>query len=405
MRILLFSDAYPPEVRSSSHLMQDLAEGLAARGHAVTVVTSHPSHNVACEAGELPPVRDENGVKVVRVRVLPHHNVPFLLKGISQMTAPSRFARAAFSAVGAVDAVLLHSPPLPLHKAASKVARKYKARYVLNLHDFFPQNAVDLGILKNPFIIRSFEHLERRAYREADVIMTPSNEHKRFMSEKRGVPEGKIRVVPHWINIAPFEKARRTGRFRKEFRIPDEKIVILFAGVMGPSQGLERILELAARFRTEPSLHFLFVGEGSEKRKLMEQAKRLELSNVTFAPLVAKDEYPSLVKDADVGLVSLRSENTTPAVPAKLMGYMAGAIPTLAFVHNESDALRIVKDAQCGFAAWSGDFGAMDKAAWDMLAARKHFPEYGARALAYAKSHFSKEVCIPQVEQVLSGVW
>src|SRR3989344_3354681 len=43
MRILIITDSYPPETRSSSHLMGELAEGLNERGHEVFVVTSRPA--------------------------------------------------------------------------------------------------------------------------------------------------------------------------------------------------------------------------------------------------------------------------------------------------------------------------------------------------------------------------
>ena len=46
MRILLVTDAYPPEIRSASHLMLELAEELRDRGHQVVVVTSWPGYNL-----------------------------------------------------------------------------------------------------------------------------------------------------------------------------------------------------------------------------------------------------------------------------------------------------------------------------------------------------------------------
>ena len=47
MRILLITDSYPPEIRSASHLMQELAEGLKERGHKIIVCTSYPQYNLS----------------------------------------------------------------------------------------------------------------------------------------------------------------------------------------------------------------------------------------------------------------------------------------------------------------------------------------------------------------------
>ena len=42
MKILLVTDSYPPEIRSASHLMLELAEELRSRGHQITVMTTWP---------------------------------------------------------------------------------------------------------------------------------------------------------------------------------------------------------------------------------------------------------------------------------------------------------------------------------------------------------------------------
>ena len=49
MRILLITDSYPPEVRSASHLMQELAIAFVAKGNEVWVVTSYPRYNLVGE--------------------------------------------------------------------------------------------------------------------------------------------------------------------------------------------------------------------------------------------------------------------------------------------------------------------------------------------------------------------
>ncbi|MHC1729931.1 MAG: glycosyltransferase [Syntrophobacteraceae bacterium] len=114
MKILIISDAYPPEIRSSSHLMQELAEELKERGHSVTVVTCQPRYNLA-EAASSAPYEEltvEEGVRVIRVHTLPHHKVNFLLRGISQLTLPIIFWRRARQYIKeGLDAVLVYRPP------------------------------------------------------------------------------------------------------------------------------------------------------------------------------------------------------------------------------------------------------------------------------------------------------
>lgn len=402
MKILIITDAYPPEARSSSHLMKELADGLKERGHKVWVVTSRPAQrNLPQGAHAASGVVEEDGITVIRVNTLPHHNVSFVMKGLAQLALPYLFFhRVRKNIKGAIDAVWVHSPPLPLTITAHKVQRFYGAKYILNVQDFFPQNAIDLGVLRNKLLIRFFQRMERRAYRDCDRIVTPSLGHKRFLIEKSGVDAAKIEVVPHWIDLLPFQAAKRTGRFRKWYGL-EGKFIFIFGGVMGPSQGLERFVRIASRLKEHKDIVFLFVGEGSEKEKLQALAKTLGAENVMFKPLVSREDYPALLKDANVGLLSLASANTTPAVPAKLMGYMAAGLPVLAFLHKESDGIAIVKEANCGLADVSGDDEREFQLARQIYEEKDKLKDYGENGYRYAASHFAKEVCLDRILKIL----
>lgn len=402
MRILIITDAYPPEVRSSSHLMKEMADGLHERGHHVYVATSLPTHNLA---GAVIPaaVSVEDWITVLRTKVLRHHNVNFIQKGVSQLLLPYLFFRSIKKNIREkIDVVFVHSPPLPLAIVAHLVKKRYGAKFCLNVQDFFPQNAVDLGVLKNKFLIRFFERMERSAYRNCDFIVTPSEGHKKFLIEKRGVPAGKINVVSHWIDPKPFLAAKRTGRFRTLYGL-EKKFIFLFGGVFGPSQGLQMFIEIASRLKKYHDLVFLFVGDGSEKNNLVALADSYRLHNVLFKPLVSKEEYPELVKDADVGILSLTSDNTTPAVPAKLMGYMMAGIPVLAFLHPVSDGIAIVKEANCGFAAVSDDIENMTRLTERIYLEKEKLTHYGVNAQRYALAHFTKEVCVRKLEDIFAS--
>ena len=63
-----------------------------------------------------------------------------------------------------------------------------------------------------------------------------------------------------------------------------------------------------------PNAHFLFIGEGAEKLNLIEQAKNLQLRNITFMPLVLKHEVVRYLSLMDVALVTLKKSETFKTV-------------------------------------------------------------------------------------------
>jgi len=400
-RILIVTDSYPPELRSASELMGDLARTLKERGHEIIVLTSYPKYNLADSDRSVPSLAldvVESGVRVLRVRVLPHHRVNFIIRGISQLFLPYIFWFALKKKVKEkFDVVIVHSPPLPLTITTARVQKFYGAKYLLNVHDFFPQNAVDLGVLTMRPVIKFFEWMEARAYKKSDVIIVPSNEHKYFLEKNRGVSENKINVIPHWIDMRPFREAKKTGKFRKEFGL-ENKFIFVFGGVLGPSQGLDLILRIAAKLSEYPDIAFLFVGDGSEKEKLITMKKEMNLKNVVFGNWVSKEEYPSLLKDADVGFFSLTNKNTTPAVPAKLIGYLAAGLPVVAFLHRESEGHVIIKEARCGYSTLYEDEDGVFEIIVRMYKERDKLKEYGENGFRYTEAHFTKEVCATQWE-------
>jgi len=400
MNILLVTDAYPPEIRSASHLMQELAEELISRGHRVVVITSDPRYNLPENASRkiFKHHTFENGVEVIRVKTLPHHKVNFLVRGVAQITMPYLFDSALKrSAKKHFDVVLVYSPPLPLCAVGSIIKKKHGARFVLNVQDIFPQNAIDLGALRNPLLIKFFERMENRAYQQADIVTVHSDGNKAFLLNSKHVPNNKLQTLPNWIDIDGFQHTKLNRRFRKHFGL-EHKFIFLFAGVLGPSQHLEFIIDIAANMQSLSDLAFLLVGDGTEKARLMALVKQRNLGNVVFHPFISKEEYSELVCEVDVGLVCLSPKNKTPVVPGKILGYMAARIPVLAYLNQKSDGHSIIQTARCGYSAVSDNIKRGTELLFKLYHERDTLNVLGENGYRYAVEHFSKKRCIDRLE-------
>lgn len=405
LHILLVTDAYPPEIRSASHLMQELAEGLRDRGHKVTVITSYPKYNLTedVKIKVFNELTAEDGIDVIRVKTLPHHKVNFIVRGVAQITMPYIFLSKIKNYIkDSIDVVIVYSPPLPLTKVGETVKRKYSAKFIVNVQDIFPQNAIDLGILNSKLLIRFFENFEKKAYLSADSIIVHSEGNRNFLVKNKQLPLEKVHVLHNWIDVKSFIGLERTDIFRKKYGI-DGKFVFLFAGVIGPSQGLDLIVQAAEQLKDLPDICFLIVGDGMEKERLEKMVIDLKLRNIIFQPFVSKDEYPLLVKEADVGLVCLTSKNKTPVVPGKILGYMAASAPVIAFLNKESDGHKIIKDAGCGYSEVSDNIDKVVGAIRRIYSERNKMKEYGVNGFTYVNKNFEKNICINHLEEIISS--
>jgi len=405
MRILIITNSYPPEIRSTSHLMYELAQDLTEKGHSVTVLTSFPGYNLADGVAreDIQEIMDENGVTVLRARTMPLKKVGYIKRGLAELMLPWNFYNLLKQNENTIfDAVWVFSPPLPLALLGAWIKRKSRAPLLLNAQDIFPQNGIDLGIIRNSAVIAWYEFMERQAYRVSDIILVHSEKNRDFLVKEKCQNGSKVIVQYNWVDAKQFDSAGRTGKFRSKFGL-NNQTVVLFAGVMGPSQGLDAVIRMAEAFRDDPSLVFLLVGDGTQRAGLEAAVKRKQLKNVIFGPFVSREDYPYLVKDSDIGLTSLSAEVKTPVVPGKIQGYMAGGLPILGILNKESDGHQLIRWAGAGISVTAGN----DEAAIDALSKLKTDPNLrqtmGESGHRYALAELDRSRCVDNILSVINS--
>ncbi len=403
MRILILSHYFPPEIGSGPHYPFELAESLVKRKHKVTVVTGFPRYNVPV----MPPdyryrlfKREcKSGVQIVRVNAPNFYGSSVISRGLVQMLAPPALGlRAALA--GRHDVIYTITPPIMIGLAARRVAQVYRIPWVANVQDLFPQSMIDLGILRGQRMIRMFERMERTLYRTATAITVMSPGNREFVISRGGDPD-RVHVVPNWVDTRSFSADAPRGAFRQAHGLGDAFMVV-FAGTMGFSQGLDVVIEAARLTAGEDGLLWLMVGGGAERDRLAAAAEGL--ANVRFLPMQPKEKYPTVLADADVCLVTLRPEVATPTVPSKIATIMAAGRPIVASIPATGDARRVIEESGGGVVVPPADPRALADAVLALKRDRDAPARMGRSGRAYAEANLSREACVTLVEDVLKRV-
>jgi glycosyltransferase involved in cell wall biosynthesis len=161
------------------------------------------------------------------------------------------------------------------------------------------------------------------------------------------------------------------------------------------------VIEAARLLVDEPSLHIAFIGDGSLKQDLIEQARGLP--NVTFYDPVPKTEIGDFLRAADIGLLhSRRFDAFTGARPNKLFEYMSAGLPIVSTVPGE--AWRLVSEAEAGVAAEWEDPAALAAALRSLVHDPERRQAMGRSGHAYVRRAHDRESHVARLATVLDSV-
>jgi len=343
VHIAFFCQYFPPECNAPAARTHEHARHWAAAGHKVTVVCALPNHPdgvVRPGYGGRFLVRESlDGISVIRAWLFATPNKDKVLRSISFVTFMLSSFLTGIFALPRPDLIIGTSPQLLCAFSAYLVAACRRVPFVLEVRDLWPQQIIELGVIKNRFIIRILEAIEMLLYRRARMIVVVAD----AMREKliaRGVPAGKIKVVTNGVDPEFFAPSSEAAQLRKQAGWED-KFIALYIGTLGLSQGLDTLLDAAALLAERaPNVRIVLAGAGAERLRLQEAARVRNLKNVEFLPAQPKDSMPTIYTAADCCLIPLKKRDVfRHTIPSKLFEIMSCARPIILGVEGQAQAI------------------------------------------------------------------
>ena len=406
MRVLIYSYNYYPEPIGIAPLMTELAEGLAKRGHEVRVITgmpNYPQRQIYPEyRGQLYATEERNGVTIQRsyiwVKPKPTLLDRILLDGSFVVTSFVQALRG-----WRPDLILLTVPPLPVTVPAAVLSWLYNCPIVLNVQDILPEAAVHIGLLRSKMMIRILEGLEKFAYRTAHTVSVIAEGFVDNLVGK-GVPAHKIVCIPNWVDvnfIRPLPKIDNTFRITHGLA---NKFVVLYSGNIALTQGLETVVEAAARLRQLSDICFVIVGEAKAVEKLRYHCQTCGADNVLLLPFQPREQLPEMLAAADVGLIVQKQNVVSFNMPSKTQVLLASGRAIVASVPHTGSAAKAIEKSRGGVIVEPEN----PEALANQILALYHQPELvqqlGKQGRQYAIERYSFEQALNQYEALFAQV-
>ncbi len=237
MNILLAAHYFPPHVGGIEQVVRHEAEGLTARGHDVTVLTTTAEPGGRCERV---PAGSTAGYDVVRLPAwapLESHGVPFPL------VIPGTATRRLLRGLPRPDVVHAHDLSYPTTWIADRIAARAGVPLVLTQH---------VSQVEHPSrLVRGSQRAVYAATRgvahRAALLIHLNTTVGRFLAEQAG-DASRLAFLPNGVDDDLFHPAAGQGerdRLRRAYRLP-EGFLAVFVGRLVPKKGYNVVLDALA---------------------------------------------------------------------------------------------------------------------------------------------------------------
>lgn len=378
-----------------------LSRWLAEFGHEVTVITgfpNYPSGTISAEyQNKLYATEEMANLNIVRTWVYASPKRGALRRLGNYLSFMMSATIAGLLQKGSYDVVLVSSPPLFLGVAGWLFSLFRRTPWVFDIRDIWPDVAVEAGeFAADSAITNGMTKLAHFLYRRATVI-TPVTQSKLNKLINDGVDPAKMHIVSNGVDLdlIPNELTDKRAELGLE-----EKFVVLYAGLIGLAQGVEKTLIPAADIlRDHENIHFLIVGDGACKDAVTAEIENHSLSNVTMLPRQPKEEMPAILATANTCFVPLISSNLQDAVPSKLLEAWAYQRPVILAAAGEAAA--IVKHCNGGIAVSPEEPTQLAEAISQQAADSDLCDQQAASGYEYVSTNLDRKMLAQEMEYAL----
>jgi len=391
MRLLYVSQYFPPEIGAPAVRVSQLARLWREMGHDARVLTAFPHH----PGGRLYPGyrrrfwkgfdrEERDGVQVYRTWIYPAPNRGLLRRSAS-------YASFYFSAAlrGALldfrpEVVIGTSPQLLCAAAACWIARRVSARFVFEVRDLWPESLVAVGACtEQSWLYRRLDGLASRLYEAAWKTVVITDEFRRRL-RSRGLPPERLVVVKTGVDTERFHPDATPARLPRL----DGKFVVSYIGTLGMAHSVATILDAADLLRDRSDVHFLIIGNGAERARLVDQWRRKRLDNVTILDQQPWEAIPGWLARSDASIVHLsRSPLFDTVLPSKMFEIMAAGRPVILGLHGEAE--RVLREARAGRVCQPESPAELRQAILDLAAEPDRGRRLGENGRAWVLRHAS----------------
>ena len=243
---------------------------------------------------------------------------------------------------------IIYATSTPLTVGIPAIIAKYliKKKYIFEVRDLWPEAPIQMGIIKNEFLIKILKRVEKKIYESAELIIALSPGMKEGITA-RGIKPKKVRIIPNMAKPDIFYPRNKKKSIITEFRLNDDQINIIYFGAIGKSNGLIEFVKLFKKIKSK-RFRLIIVGNGSDKENLKEYVLKENLINVNIFESYPMNKISDLVNCCDISLccfadIPILYTNS----PNKFFDSLSAGKPII--INSNGWTRKLIEKYKCGF--------------------------------------------------------
>ncbi|SFH81524.1 Glycosyltransferase involved in cell wall bisynthesis [Tindallia magadiensis] len=338
--------AEPPELGGMNRHHR-FAKNLIMRGYQVRIFAASTIHNTKMNVvadGNLYQQQSYDGVPYVHIRTSSYEG-----NGKKRILNMLQFAWRVYKTgrmmEGQKPDVVLASSAHPFTWISGYfLARTYKARFIAETRDLWPESLVEMGACKrNGLPAKVLYGLESFIFRKADHLIFTMPGGLDY-AKKKGVQAKKVSCINNGIDLEEFDRLAEQEVHENEFNGNSDKFRVIYTGSIGHAHAVHYLVQAAKVIQKKryDNIQIDIYGEGMEKDALQEWACKEGVTNVCFKGRVDKKFIPGILLKSDLNIATGQDIQLYQYGLSmnKFFDYFASGKPTLSNVACKYDILE-----------------------------------------------------------------
>jgi len=245
------------------------------------------------------------------------------------------------------DIIILSSTPmLPVYNVLFFKWMYPNCKFIFETRDLWPSTPKSIGKYSDKSLfIRFLAHLERKCYSKADYVVSVLKNSDQHIKTILGNQAFKFKWISNGIDLKGFAGNQKKGNWDTLKALPEDALVIGYAGTIGRANAMEYIVEAFNTQFKNTRYYLAILGEGAEKEAIQNLAANNP--NILFFDSVNRNYLMSFYQTCDALYLSWRNvELYKYGISAnKLFEYMYSQRPIIMSCNIPQN---IVEESNCG---------------------------------------------------------